>query len=148
MLPVGVKRQHGVEAVVQRVPEAGPQRGTLALVGDLADHLGPRRLGVRGRVVGRAVVHDEHLEVPPSDVVVLEGVGAGHPGFAGLVTLPIWVEAPERVRLARGLERDGAELEPHWRRWLVAERRLHARERTRDRADVVLDGTRRSVAGL
>jgi uridine kinase len=90
----------------------------------------------------------EHHEVPPADVLVLEGVGSGHPGYADLVTLLVWVEAPEELRLARGLERDGADLEPQWRRWLAAERRLHARERTRERADVVVDGTGRSVRGL
>ena len=87
----------------------------------------------------------EHHEVPPADVAVLEGVGSGSPAYAGLVTVLVWVEAPEKVRLARGLERDGAELMPQWHRWLVAERRFHARERTRERADVVVDGSGRSV---
>ena len=90
----------------------------------------------------------EHHDVPPPDVAVLEGVGSGHPGFADLVTLLVWVEAPEELRLARGLERDGPELMPHWRRWLVAEQALHAREGTRERADVVVDGSGRSAAGL
>jgi uridine kinase len=87
----------------------------------------------------------EHHDVPPPDVAILEGVGSGHAGFADLVTLLVWVEAPEELRLARGLERDGAELMPHWRRWIVAERRLHAREGTRERADVVVDGSGRSA---
>jgi uridine kinase len=90
----------------------------------------------------------EHHDVPPTDVAVLEGVGSGHPAFAGLVTLLVWVDAPEELRLARGLARDGADLEPQWRRWLDAENRLHARERTRERADVVVDGTGWSVPGL
>jgi uridine kinase len=90
----------------------------------------------------------EHHEVPAADVVVLEGVGSGHPGFAALVTLLVWVEAPEELRLSRGLARDGADLEPQWRRWLDAERRLHDRERTRERADVVVDGSGSSVPGL
>jgi uridine kinase len=86
----------------------------------------------------------ERHEVPPADVAILEGVGSGSSGYGGLVTLLVWVEAPEELRLARGLERDGEELMPQWRRWLVAERLLHARERTRERADVVVDGSRRS----
>jgi uridine kinase len=87
----------------------------------------------------------EHHEEPPPDVAILEGVGSGSLVFADLVTLLVWVEAPEELRLARGLERDGAELMPQWRQWLVAERRLHARERTRERADVVVDGSGRSL---
>jgi uridine kinase len=90
----------------------------------------------------------EHHEVPPAAVAVLEGVGSGHPGFAALVTLLVWVEAPAELRLARGLARDGADLEPHWRRWMDDETRLHARERTRERADVAVDGTGWSVPGL
>jgi uridine kinase len=90
----------------------------------------------------------EHHDVPPPDVAILEGVGSGHAGYADLVTLLVWVEAPEELRLARGLERDGPELMPHWRRWLVAERLLHAREGTRERADVVVDGSGRSAPGL
>jgi uridine kinase len=86
----------------------------------------------------------EHHDVPPADVAILEGVGSGSPEYAGLVTLLVWVDAPEELRLARGLERDGAELLPQWRRWLVAERRLHGRERTRERADIVVDGSQRS----
>jgi uridine kinase len=87
----------------------------------------------------------EHHEVPPADVAILEGVGSGHPAFADLVTMLVWVEAPEALRLARGLERDGVELMPQWRRWLVAEQQLHDRERTRERAHVVVDGTVRSA---
>jgi uridine kinase len=94
------------------------------------------------------VAFAEHHRVPPPDVAVLEGVGSGHAGFADLVTLLVWVEAPEELRLARGLERDGPELMPHWQRWLVAERRLHAREGTRERADVVVDGSGRSAPGV
>jgi uridine kinase len=90
----------------------------------------------------------EHHDVPPADVAILEGVGSGHPGFADLVTLLVWVEAPEALRLARGLERDGEALMPQWRRWLAAEQQLHARERTRERADVVVDGSVRSAPGV
>jgi uridine kinase len=103
------------------------------------------RVGCYRRYDWHLAAFAEEHEVAPADVAVLEGVGSGHPGFAELVTLLVWVEAPEEVRLARGLERDGAELMPQWHRWLVAERRLHARERTRERADVVVDGSGRSA---
>ena len=53
----------GVIPVVERAPEARPKRGALALVRDLADHLGSRGLRDRGRVVGRAVVDDEDRHV-------------------------------------------------------------------------------------
>lgn len=46
-----------------------------------------------------------------------------------------------RLRLARGLARDGADLEPAWQRWLVTEAAEFAREHTRARADLRVDGT-------
>lgn len=82
----------------------------------------------------------ETRTVPPSDLVVLEGVGSGHPAYADLVAALVWVEAPPATRRARGLARDGEELAPHWDAFVPAEERLHARERTRARADVVVDG--------
>ena len=54
----------------------------------------------------------------------------------------VWVEAPYDVRLRRGLERDGDAFAPHWEQWAADEAALFARERTRERADVVVDGTR------
>lgn len=81
----------------------------------------------------------ETRTVPVSDVVVVEGVGAGHAGFAALIGALVWVEAPPDVRLARGLDRDGAAQAQHWDRWMADERRLHAEERTRLRAHVVVD---------
>lgn len=87
----------------------------------------------------------EQRSVPTADLVVVEGVGAGHPGYADLVTLLVWVHAPSRLRLERGLARDGAELEPQWRRWREAERRLHREEDTGARADLRVDGVTWSV---
>lgn len=80
------------------------------------------------------------IEVPPCDVVLVEGVGSADPAYAEVTNVVVWVEAPEKVRLARGVARDGAELEPQWRRFMVEERALLADSRTRERADAVVDG--------
>jgi uridine kinase len=82
----------------------------------------------------------ETVMVPPTPVLVLEGVGSGSSSFADLVTVLAWVEVPAEVRMARGLERDGAGAADHWRQWAVDEQELFAREQTRERADLVLDG--------
>jgi hypothetical protein len=42
--------------------------------------------------------------------------------------------------MERGLERGGVGVAEHWRQWAVDEQDLFARERTRDRADLVFDG--------
>ena len=57
------------------------------------------------------------------------------------MTLLVWVDTPSDVRLARGLERDGEPMREHWLRWRVQEDAMFARHRTRERADVVVDGT-------
>jgi len=56
----------------------------------------------------------------------------------------VWVEVDDELRLARGLERDGAEMQEHWRTFMGDERALFARDRTRERADIVVDGTGRT----
>lgn len=83
------------------------------------------------------------VALEPVDLLVLEGVGSGSLRHADLMTVLVWVYAPDQLRLARGLDRDGADAEPHWRRWMVQEAAHHARERTRERADVLVDGTGR-----
>jgi uridine kinase len=81
------------------------------------------------------------VDVPPADWLVIEGVGSGNPVVADLVTALAWVEAGDDLRLSRGLERDGADMEPHWRQFMVDEVDLFAAHRTRERADLFVDGT-------
>ena len=83
----------------------------------------------------------EPVPVPAREVLVVEGCGSSPRSLDRWTTLRIWVEAPPDLRLARGLARDGAELEPEWRRWQGTEAAEFAREGTRARADLRLDGT-------
>jgi hypothetical protein len=82
----------------------------------------------------------ETVVVPPAPLLVLEGVGSSPLAHAALITVLAWVEVPYDLRMARGLERGGVGVAENWRRWAVDEQELFARERTRERADVVLDG--------
>jgi hypothetical protein len=61
---------------------------------------------------------------------------------AGLITVLAWVEVPADLRLERGLARDGVHLDKQLPAWSVAEEAHFAREGTRGRADLVIDGTR------
>lgn len=83
----------------------------------------------------------EPVAVPVRDVLLVEGCGSSPRALDAWTTLRIWVEAPAELRLARGLARDGHELEPEWRRWQRTEAAEFAREGTRDRADVRVDGS-------
>lgn len=83
----------------------------------------------------------EWRTVEPVDVLVLEGVGSGASSYDELITTLVWVEAPEALRIERGISRDGEAVRPKWVAWMEAEELLFARERTRQRADVLVDGT-------
>lgn len=90
----------------------------------------------------------EWCTVEPVDFLVLEGVGSGALCYAGLVTTLIWVEAPRELRLARGVERDGAAVLPRWLAWMDDEEALFARENTPARADATVDGVGADTTGL
>jgi hypothetical protein len=79
--------------------------------------------------------------VDPLDVLVLEGVGSGASVYDDLITTLVWVEAPRETRISRGIDRDGEQVREHWMAWMADEDRLYARERTKTRADVLVDGT-------
>ncbi len=83
----------------------------------------------------------ETVDVQPPPLLVLEGVGSGSIRHAGLVTVLAWVWAPADLRITRGLERDGEAALGHWEQWMLDEAAHHARERTEERADVLVDGT-------
>jgi uridine kinase len=82
----------------------------------------------------------EVVVVPPAPLLVIEGVGSGSRDHAGFVTALVWVEVPQDLRLTRGLARDGAAMDRHWREWAVAEQEHFATQGTRSRADLVIDG--------
>jgi uridine kinase len=83
----------------------------------------------------------EQVDVEPRPLLVLEGVGAGSLRFAALITVLVWVEAPHDLRMRRGIDRDGEAFAPHWEQWARDEAELFVRDRTRDRADVLVDST-------
>jgi uridine kinase len=83
---------------------------------------------------------DVPTEVPVPEVLVVEGCGSCPRALDEWTTLRIWLEAPEFLRLARGLARDGHHLSGHWLAWQRAEAVEFAREDTRARADLRVDG--------
>jgi uridine kinase len=107
------------------------------------DVVGPLREGRPGRYRRwdwhRSAYAEEHV-VDPVDVLVVEGVGSGNAAYADVVTRLVWVETPPDLRLGRGLERDGEQMRELWLRWADEEQAMFAEHRTRERADVVVDG--------
>jgi len=84
----------------------------------------------------------EEVTVEPVPLLVLEGVGSGSLVTSDLATVLVWVEAPRDLRMRRGIARDGDAFAPYWEEWAVAEAEHFARHRTRERADLQVDGTR------
>jgi uridine kinase len=78
--------------------------------------------------------------VPPRPVLILEGVGSGALRFADSTTLLVWVDAPPEIRLARGVRRDGEAMRDDWLRWMTREAEFAVANRTRERADLCVDG--------
>ena len=80
----------------------------------------------------------EPVRFDPSPLLVLEGVSVTRRALAARLALRVWVDAPEDIRLARGLDRDGEHQLDHWLRWQALETEFFLEDGTRDRADLVL----------
>ena len=70
--------------------------------------------------------HDAPRALGPADIIIIEGVGAGHPAarpfLAGTLTLTL----ETATRKERALARDGATYAPHWDTWAAQEDQLPA----------------------
>jgi uridine kinase len=77
--------------------------------------------------------------LPATPILLVEGVGSGaEPGWA-LESALIWLEAGHDERLRRAVQRDGESYLPHWRRWAAHEEVLFALDKTRTRADLIIN---------
>lgn len=71
-----------------------------------------------------------------SPLVILEGVTCTRLAAGDRLAYRIWVEAPEELRLRRGMERHGETHRQLWLDWMKEERRFFADDETRARADL------------
>ena len=114
-------------------------------VADLHDQvLAPLARGERATFRRWDWEHDRYAEwhsLPATHLLVVDGVGSGAGRGAALESVLVWVEADRDVRFRRGIERDGPSYLPHWERWAAHEEALFAFDRTRNRADLILDTT-------
>lgn len=152
--PAGSGKTTLTASLAQRVPEAvvvhmddlfegwGGLPGVDAQLGPLLTPLAAGEPSRYRRWDWHADDWAESVEVVPTPLLVIEGVGSGSLVVAPWVTVLVWVEAPYDERMRRGLERDGDAFAPHWEAWARAEQEHFARHRTRERADLVVDGTR------
>lgn len=66
---------------------------------------------------------------------------AGRSEWAAHLSFVVWLETPRDERLRRAVERDGLGALDDWESWMAAEDAHYARDPTRERADIVIDGT-------
>jgi uridine kinase len=81
-------------------------------------------------------------EIPPAEVVILEGVGASRPELRRFLAYSIWVETPRELRLRRGLERDGEDARGRWEQWMAEEDGYIAEAGPAEAADAIVPGDR------
>ena len=74
----------------------------------------------------------------PPELLIVEGVGAGARRAAVFESVVVWLEAAPCVRKKRALDRDGETFAPYWDQWAAQEDAMLARERTPERADIVI----------
>jgi cytidylate kinase len=79
--------------------------------------------------------------VAPGDLLVVVGVGSGAAAYAEDNPPLVWVDAPADLRLARGDARDGEAVRPELLAWMAREEDHLRRERSRERADILADGS-------
>ncbi|AEG44115.1 uridine kinase [Isoptericola variabilis] len=120
--------------------EAGPDGGAARLREWVLEPLAAGRPGRYRRYDWHAGAYAEEHVVERAPVLVVEGCGAAARQVDPWASLRVWVEADDTERLRRGLARDGEAARGHWLRWMADEAAHYAREQTRARADVHLDG--------
>lgn len=87
---------------------------------------------------------EEPEEVPGAGVLVVDGVFLQRPELRDAWDVTVWLEAPDEVRVARLVERDGGPPDPghpDHRRYREAQRRYRERYDPADSADIVVDNT-------
>jgi hypothetical protein len=89
--------------------------------------------------------YGERVGVPVRPVLLLEGVGAAW--RESPAACRIWVDAPLELRRGRALDRDGPSIADSWDRWSAREHAHFAADRTRERADLLVDGAAARTPG-
>ena len=82
----------------------------------------------------------EWRAVPATGTVIIEGVRTLHIALADAYDLRLWVDAPDELRLRRGLARDGQATLPVWQHWMAGEEDYLRVQDPISRADAVIDG--------
>ena len=117
----------------------GLEAGVELLCAEVLEPLAAGRPVLVPRYVWAAGRFGEPWELRVGPFVVVEGAGCGAARAAARGSLLVWLELDAARRRERAFARDGGMYRPHWERWAAQEAAQLGRERTSERADVVLD---------
>jgi uridine kinase len=84
------------------------------------------------------------VRLDPAPIVILEGVSAARRGIRPELSLIVFVDASPDLRFSRAVARDGDDslaFRAYLERWRSAEDRHFADDRTKEHADLVVDGS-------
>jgi uridine kinase len=79
-------------------------------------------------------------EVPHGKFLIIEGVGAGHPGIALRAAFNIWVDTAHELLYDRVVKRDGERVGEDMRAWQMIEQVFFNNYKVRENADLVVRG--------
>lgn len=77
-------------------------------------------------------------ELESADLLILEGVGSGQIATRDRLSALIWVDISEEMGLARVLHRDGDQIEPAMRKWLIAQSEHFTINSTQEDSEFIL----------
>jgi len=117
----------------------GLERGIDLLVTEVLEPLAAGRTARVPRYDWTSRTWGEPTLLDPPELLIVEGVGADARHAAVFESLLVWLEAPADVRKKRALDRDGETFAPYWDYWAAQEDAMLARERTPERADILID---------
>ena len=116
----------------------GLERGIDLLVSEILEPLSARRAALVPRYDWVTATWRAPLALEPPEVLIVEGAGAGARRAAAYESVLVWMEEAASVRKKRASDRDGETFAPYWDMWAAQEDEMLARERTPDRADLVI----------
>jgi uridine kinase len=116
----------------------GLENGIDRLVADVFRPLAAGRAAYVPRYDWVSREWDEPVPLAAPGFLIVEGVGAGARRAAAYASVLVWLDAAAGLRKRRALARDGETFAPFWDMWAAQEEALLARERTPERADIVI----------
>ena len=81
---------------------------------------------------------DREEVIQPTDVLILEGVGAAQVIVRDAGATTYWIDVEPHIGLQRVLERDGSVVEPFMKQWQIDQDKHFARDETRENCEFKL----------